>query len=60
MKQKPAGRNGPLRSMAERSYPTSKVGVAAERSYPTPKIRDHGQDEQPQVQGAMAVQAQEG
>ena len=33
---------------------------AAERSYPTSEVRGSGQEEQPHVQGAVAVQAQEG
>ena len=33
---------------------------AAERSYPTSEARDGGQKELPHVQGAVAVQAQEG
>ena len=32
----------------------------AERSYPTSEARDGGWEEQPHVQGAVAVQAQEG
>ena len=30
--------------MAERSYPSSKVGVAAGRSYPTSEVRGGGQE----------------
>ena len=33
---------------------------AAERSYPMPEVRGSGQEEQPQVQGAVAAWAQEG
>ena len=33
---------------------------AAERIYPTPEARGGGQEELPHVQGAVAVQAQEG
>ena len=33
---------------------------AAERSYSTPEARGSGWEEQPHVQGAVAVQAQEG
>ena len=61
---------------AEKSYPSPRSGAAAERRYPTsedrgsvqqelphaptPKARGGGQDELPHVQGAVAVQAQEG
>ena len=45
---------------AKRSYPTSKVRVAAGRSYPTPKVRDSGREEQPHVQEAVAARAQKG
>ena len=45
---------------AERSYPTVEVGAAAKRSYPTSKVRDGSGEEQRQVQGAVAVRAQEG
>ena len=31
----------------------------AERSYPTSEVRDCSREEQPHVQGAVAVQAQE-
>ena len=62
--QKRAGCDGPHRSMAERSYPTSEVrggGTgAAERSYPTSKVRGSGLEEQPHVQGVEAAWAQEG
>ena len=34
--------------------------MAAGRSYPTPEARGGGREDQPQVQGAMAAQAQEG
>ena len=44
--QKPAGCDTPRRSMAERSYPTSEV-------------RGDSREEQPHVQGAVAVRAQE-
>ena len=33
---------------------------ATERSYPMPKVRGGGREEQPHVQGAVAVWAQEG
>ena len=33
---------------------------AAKRSYPMPEVRGSGQEEQPQVQGAVASQVQEG
>ena len=40
--------------------PGPKSGAAARRSYPTPEARGGGREDQPQVQGAMAAQAQEG
>ena len=62
--------------MAERSYPTSEVRVGSReelphaptpearggggRTYPMPEARGCGQDDQPHVQRAVAVQAQEG
>ena len=62
--------------MAERSYPASEVEGAAERRYPAsevrgggreelphapmPKARGGGREDQPDLQGAMAAQAQEG
>ena len=33
---------------------------AAKRSYPTPEARGFGRKEQPHIQGAVAVQVQEG
>ena len=65
-----------VRGSDERNYPDSEVGTVAGRSYsmppsprpraaagrsnPTPEIRGGGQEDQPHVQGAVAVQAQEG
>ena len=46
--------------MAEKSYPSLKSGVAAGRSNPTPKARGSNQEDQPHVQGIVAVWAQEG
>ena len=46
--------------MAEKRYPGTRSGVAAGRSYPTPKTRGSGWEDQPYVQGAVAVRAQEG
>ena len=40
--------------------PQLRPGVAAGRSNPKPKARGGGREEQPHVQGAVAVQAQEG
>ena len=37
-----------------------RSGAAAGRSYPTSEVRGCGREEQPRVQGATAVQAQEG
>ena len=34
--------------------------MEAETSYPMPKVRGSGREEQPHVQGAVAVGAQEG
>ena len=46
--------------MAERSYPTSEARAVAGRTYPKPEARGRGQEEQPHLQGAVAVWAQEG
>ena len=40
--------------------PRLRSDVVAERSYPTPKVRDGGREEQPHIQGVVAVWAQEG
>ena len=48
--------HGPRRSVAERSYSSSKVGAAAERSYPMPEVRGGGWEELPHIQGAAAEQ----
>ena len=45
---------------AEKSYPSPRSGAAAERSYPTPEARGSSREDQLHVQGAVAVQAQEG
>ena len=37
--------------MAERSYPSLRLGVAAGRSYPTPEARGGSQEELPHVRG---------
>ena len=37
-----------------------EAGAVAGRSYPTPEDRGGGREEQPQVQGEVAVRAQEG
>ena len=47
-------------STAERSYPSQRSGAAAGRSYPTPEARGGSQEEQPHIQGVVAVQVQEG
>ena len=39
--------------------PCPRSGVAAGRSYPLPQARGDGWEEQPHVQGAVAVWAQE-
>ena len=59
--------------MAQRSYPVSKVGGAAERSYPKAEVRGSdersysesevrggSQEDQPHIQGSVAVRAREG
>ena len=46
--------------MADMSYPTPEVRVAAESSYPMPEVRGSDQEEQPHVQGAAAAQVQKG
>ena len=46
-----------------RSFPTPprpRSRAAAGRSNPTPEARGGGQEDQPHIQGAMAVWAQEG
>ena len=53
-----SGCDRPCRSAAERSYPTSDVGVAAQ-SYPMPEVRSSGREEQPHIQGAVVAQVQE-
>ena len=45
---------------AEKSYPSPRSGVAAGRSYPASKVRGGSREEQPHVQGAVAMRAQEG
>ena len=40
--------------------PGSNCTGAPERSYPTSEVRGSGQEEQPHVQGAVAVWVQEG
>ena len=44
---------------AEKSYPSPRSGAAAGRSYPTYEVRGGGREDQPNVQGAVATQAQE-
>ena len=41
----------------ERSYPTPEARAATRRSNPTPEARAGGQEEQPHIQGAVAVGA---
>ena len=41
-------------------YRASWPGAVAGRSYPTPKARGSGWEDQPHVQEAVAVRAQEG
>ena len=45
---------------AKRSYPLSEVSSGDERSYPVSEVRGGGREEQPHVQGALAVRGQEG
>ena len=40
--------------------PHTRPGAVAGRSHPVPKARGGGREEQPQVQGVVAVKAQEG
>ena len=40
--------------------PRLRSGAVAERSYPVSEVRGGGWEEQPQVQGAVAAQAQKG
>ena len=54
---------GQGRGPAGRSYPTPqrpRPVKAPWRTNPTPKARGGGQEDQPHIQGAMTVQAQEG
>ena len=46
--------------VAERSYPSWRPGAVAGRTYPMPKARGGSQEEQPDLQGAVAARAQEG
>ena len=39
--------------------PRPRSGAAARRSYPMPKARGHSLEEQPHLQGVVAVRAQE-
>ena len=45
---------------AKKSYPSPRSGVAAGRSYPASEVRGGSREEQPHVQGAVAMRAQEG
>ena len=47
-------------SMAERSYPTSKVRAVARRSHPASQARGGSWEDQPHVQAVVAAPAQEG
>ena len=52
-----------LGAVCGRSYPTPpclRPGAAAGRSNPTPEARGGGREDQPNIQGALAVGAQEG
>ena len=40
--------------------PRPRSGAAAGRTYPTPEARGRSREEQPHIQGAVAVPAQEG
>ena len=48
------------RGAAERRYPPSEARGGDERSYPASEVRGGGREDQPHVQGALAVRAQEG
>ena len=48
-----------VRGGDKRSYPAFKVRRSNKRSYPASEARGGGWEEQPHVQGAMAVRAQE-
>ena len=54
------GRRLRPRAAAGRSNPKPKVRAATGSSNPTPKARGGGREGQPQVQGVVAVLAQEG
>ena len=56
---------GPYRAAAAQeqlrgAIPCLRSVAVAKGSYPTPEVRNGGREEQPQVQGAAAAQAQEG
>ena len=40
--------------------PHPRPWAVAWRSYPTPEARGHGQEDQPHIQGGVAVRVQEG
>ena len=47
-------------SAAERSHPTSEVRGGGREELPPSEAKSSDREEQPHVQGAVAVQAQEG
>ena len=56
-----SGRECQAATVQERSRgATPEARDGARRSYPTAQARGGGQEDQPHVQGAMAVRAQEG
>ena len=50
----------PERRWPRGATPRPRSGVAAGRSYPTSEARGSGREDQPHLQGAVAVRAQEG
>ena len=51
---------GQGRRLEELVTPRPRSGAAAGRRYPTPEARGSGWEDQPHVQGALAVRSQEG
>ena len=49
-----------VRGQGQKPRETHARGAAAKRSYPTPEARGGGREDQPHIQGAVAVRAQEG
>ena len=57
--QKPGGTHA-RSAVTKRSYPTSEVRGGGRTSHPVPEARGSGWEDQPHIQGVVAVWAQEG